>query len=197
MLNAEEVRKLVSSLSTTTARGQRDLVMVLLMLDTGLRAHEVCRLKARHVNLSERTLQVQTKGGKWRSKVFSDVTGAFMAAYLEDFRQGNRGVEEVFVSIGGIRPGTALSKDGLRSIFRTLGRMARIESLSPHVLRRTFATLAFLNGAPTRLIQEAGGWSTLAQVERYMQSLRPEDFDGYFAANILRDEFAEIKVRQG
>ena len=41
-------------------------------------------------------------------------------------------------------------------------------------LRRTFATLATENGAPTRVVQVAGGWKSLRMVERYTQALKQD-----------------------
>lgn len=186
-LTQDEVERLYSSIDTTTRAGARDLPMVMLMLDTGLRASEVASLLLRNVELENRTLSVEGKGGRWRTSVFSPAT----KAYLEDWINGARedlvqpGVQTLFVSAGGLRPGTPLTKDGLRSVFRYMGKRADVKNLSPHVMRRTFATLAIRNGAPSRLVQVAGGWSNLAMVERYTRALDPRDFDGYWPTNAL------------
>ena len=60
-----------------------------------------------------------------------------------------------------------------------------VHNLSPHVLRRTFATLAIRNGAPTRVVQVAGGWANLSEVQRYSQAIEAQDFDGYSATNVI------------
>ena len=77
-LTADEVRKLVSSIDTTTRAGKRDLPLVLLMLDSGLRASEICSLELKNLDLDNKRLNVRGKGGKWREAVFSDLTRAFL-----------------------------------------------------------------------------------------------------------------------
>ena len=123
-MDQAEVERLLGSIDTTSHSGGRDLPMVLLMLDTGLRAAEVAGLLLRNVDLPGRSLSVEGKGGRWRTAVFSPAT----QSYLEDWITGLRaelaqpGVQALFVSTGGLRPGTPLTRDGLRSIFRSLGR---------------------------------------------------------------------------
>ena len=185
-LDAREVRTLIASIDTTTQAGRRNLPMVLLMLDTGLRAAEVCGLLLKHLEIPTRRLWVEGKGGKWREAVYSELT----AVYLDDWIGYRAGIAlpenpTVFCGMGGLKPGSTLTSDGLRSIFAAMGRRAGIAGLSPHVLRRTFATLAIRNGAPSRIVQVAGGWSKLAMVQRYTQAIQPADFDGYFATNVI------------
>ena len=185
-LDAKEVKTLIASIETTRKAGRRDLPMVLLMLDSGLRAAEVCGLLVKHLEIPNRRLWVEGKGGKWREAIYSERT----AVYLEDWlsiraRIALPETRTVFCGMGGLKPGSALTRDGLRSIFAALGRRAGIEGLSPHVMRRTFATLAIRQGASSRVVQVAGGWSSLLMVQRYTQAIQPADFDGYFATNVI------------
>lgn len=186
-LDAEEVETLIASIDTTTRSGRRDLPMVLLMLDTGLRAQEVVGLQLRHLYLKDRYLSVMGKGGRWRTAVFSEMT----RAYLEDWLETRKSVAQadtktVLCSMGGLKPGSELTKDGLRTIFAALRKRAGIEGLSPHVMRRTMATLASRRGAPSRIVQLAGGWSSIQMVQKYTQALRPDDFEGYFPTEGLK-----------
>jgi integrase len=59
--------------------------------------------------------------------------------------------------------------------------------LSPHDLRRTFTTLSLKNGAPSRLVQVAGRWSSIEMVERYSQAITPGEYDDYFPTSKLLD----------
>jgi len=186
VLTIEEVRRLVKSIDTRKATGARNLVIVLLMLDSGLRASEVCSLEIGHLNLPERSLYVQTKGGGWKLKVFSDLTAAYLEGWLvERQAYARHGVKTVFVSIGGTRPGEPLTRHGLKDIFCQLGKKAGIPGLTPHVMRRTFATLSMKRGAPSRLVQVAGGWSRIEMVERYTPTITAEDMRAYFATGVL------------
>lgn len=185
-LDADEVQQLIDSINTTTKAGSRDLPMILLMLDTGLRAQEVVGLQLKHLYLKHHYLEVEGKGGRWRQSVFSERT----RIYLEDWLITRKSIalpetKTVFCGMGGLKPGSELTKDGLRAIFRAMGKRSGIDGLSPHVMRRTFATISSRLGAPSRLLQVAGGWSHISMVQRYTQALTPHDFAGYFPTNIL------------
>jgi integrase len=145
--------------------------------DIGLRASEICRLKVDQVDLEGLTLTVKVKGSKYQTKVFTPETADHLRAWLDVRASIARpGVRTVFVAIRGIKPGTPMNSDGLRSVFRKMSEKAGIPLISPHVMRRTMATLAIRAGAPTRLVQVQGGWSSVRMVERYTGALRPEDF---------------------
>ncbi len=51
--------------------------------------------------------------------------------------------------------------------FTTACRRAGLSDVSPHVLRHTFATRLCENSVDLRLVQELGGWASLALVQRY------------------------------
>jgi integrase/recombinase XerD len=178
-LSSDELRVLLSSIETDTPVGVRDKAIVCLMADTGMRATEVCNLEIKNLHLDKLELLTCTKGGHWLQKVYTPYTRDTLQAWLSTKPQVSRDHKFVFISVGGKRSGTQLTRHGLHALFERLSTRARMESFSPHALRRTFATLAIENGAPTRLVQVAGGWSTLQMVERYTKNLRPEAFGKY------------------
>jgi integrase len=185
-LTKEQVDQLLNSLNTETLSGIRNKAMLLLMLDTGLRANEVCSLQLKRLNLEERTLQVKIKGGDWGEGVFTETTAGWLDLWLKlRDRVAETRTGTVFVSIKGTRPGTSITRDGLRSIFRRMGKKAGLGLISPHDMRRTFATLSIRNGAPTRLVQIAGRWKNIREVERYTRALTASDIDPYSPVNNL------------
>lgn len=185
-LDQEQVYQVLSSINTSSPIGIRNVATICLMVDTGLRASEVCRLRTEHLDLDERRLVVLTKGGDYELKVFSNYTCAMLAWWISirsHFAAAN--VATVFVGIKGLTPGHPMTSHGLRAIFHKLGTRAGIGPFSPHSLRRTFATLALRSGAPTRIVQVAGGWQDLGMVERYSQMIKPSDLDPYFPVNLV------------
>lgn len=194
-LNAAQARTLLDSLQPDghdrgrdRARYTRNRAMVALMIDTGLRSIEVCRLSVDLLNLKERNARVMGKGNKWKTVVFSDVTAAYLREWLECREPlAKPGVRSVFVSVH--NPiGLPMTGDGLRAIFRKMGANSGIGNLSPHDLRRTMATLSIRNGASTRLVQVQGGWSDIKLVQRYSQALTAEDFARYSPIGTLTQE---------
>ena len=176
-LKIPQIKQLISSFNTMETKGIRDLAICTLMLDTGLRASEVCRLELRYLEMDERQLQVIVKGGRWAKAMFSESTKRFLADWLYIRPKGG---DVVFVSVGGLTPGKRLTRMGLQRIIKYWGEAAGIGQLSPHDLRRTFAVTATRLGAPSRLVQLAGRWSSIKMVEVYTQTLEPADFEKYF-----------------
>lgn len=175
-----QIDQLLPACNTSTARGRRDLAIVCLMLDSGLRESEVCRLLVSDVVMAERRLTVQIKGGNDGDGIFSPDTQASLSAWLAMRPQiAQPEVKNLFVSVGGLKPGSAITPSGLRVIFRKLGHDAGFEKFSPHDLRRSFATLASKLGAPTRVLQVAGRWEDIQMVVQYTRAIEAEDFDKY------------------
>jgi len=177
----DEVRlmRILGALDTSTAKGTRDTAIVLLLLDTGLRAAEICRLRLEHVDMAERRFSVRVKGGRWADGVFAPYTASSLVQWLIARKDvAEEGAAELFVGIGGPTPGERMTPDGLRCIFRQLGKRVGFH-FSTHDFRRTFATLSLKGGAPSRLVQVAGRWSSLDQVERYSAAITAKDFEAY------------------
>ena len=185
-LTAEQAMTVIASCDTSTPRGVRDLALLCLMLDTGLRAAEICRLSAGLVDVTDRWLQVRVKGGEVAAKVFTTYTAAQLGQWMS-VREGivRPGVTTLFVGVGGTRAGTPLTTHGLRCIFRAVARAAGLEKLSPHDMRRTFATLTIRYGASTRMVQQQGGWTSLDELERYTQALQLQEVERHLPVGRL------------
>jgi integrase len=193
-LTVSQARQLYTWLESKARAGgwsdkyRRDLAMYSLFIDTGLRSFEVCGLDMSHLDMEKLRLKTRVKGGDWGAAIFSDRT----AANLDDWYDARLAVagdtDAVFVGVGGSKPGHRLTTGGLRAIVRKWGKGAGVGKLSPHVFRRTFATLATLGGAPSRMVQLAGRWSRIEEVERYTQALTLDRFDEYLPSDMINYE---------
>lgn len=179
-LTAEQASEVLVAFDTSTAGGRRDLAIVALGIDTGLRASEICRLQLAEVDLAKRTFEVMAKGGRVRRGRFSTPTGEYLELWLAT-RAGvaRPDATTLFVSLGGKTPGRSLTTRGLRELLKRVAARAGLEALAPHDLRRTFAHLALRAGAPTRVLQVAGDWQQLREVETYSREINLADFDAY------------------
>ena len=179
-LDQEQVDQLLSHFDTTTPLGWRNLSIMAIMIETGIRESEVCRLDVNDLELGRRRFAVLAKGQKWRTGVFSEASKRFLSVWLEARKDiAAPGVPFLFVSIGGKKPGYGMTPAGLRAVFRRIGERSGIGPLSPHDLRRTMATLFTEGGCPTRMVQLLGGWEDIRMVERYTRNLRPQQVDVY------------------
>jgi len=175
-LTAEEVETLYRGFGSDDG-GRRDLAMLSVFLDTGLRASEICRLALDHLHLEEKYLSVEVKGGNWAEKSFSLITSMDLDNWLvvRDYHALD-GVPTVFVSLGGNTPGKPLTRDGLRAIVRKWGERAGIDHISPHAFRRTAATLGAEDGASDQLLMQQFGWKSAQMVRRYTRKLQNRAF---------------------
>lgn len=157
-----------------TLFGLRDLAIVSLMIDSGLRASELCGLQLEDVHFLPAGSHVMPvrKGGHRQPGYFSSLTQERLERWIEARAcyAGSKG--PLFVALGGNTPFAQLTRSGLLLLIRRRCKDAQIAPASPHALRRTFACLADEAGASTRKIQVWGGWSDIQMVERYTAAIR-------------------------
>ena len=169
-------------------KGVRDLAIYSVLMDTGLRSSELCSLDRDKIDLDNRTLTVQVKGGDWGAAIFSEITALRIIDWLQVRIDHANGSKAVFVGIKGSKPGTRITPSGLRVIVRRWGERAEIGPLSPHDFRRSFATISTILHAPPRMVQMAGRWSRIKEVERYTRGLQLTEFEDYLPMKeITRD----------
>jgi len=177
-LTLDQLSHVLSSFDTSTMTGKRNAALIAVGVDCRLRSSELCRLRVRDVGLETRRLRVVVKGGRESERVFSEETRALLAAWLS-VRLAADGCETVFVSVGGNTKRMAMTPDGLRGVFRAIGKVAGLAAFSPHDLCRSFAMIVIRKGAPSRVAQVGGGWADLKLLETYTRSLELEAMESY------------------
>lgn len=185
-LTFEEVETLLSFFNRNTIKGRRDLAMCALFLDTGLRVAEICRLDLNYLNLDARTLEVIVKGGDWDNRFFSEETASKLDIWIWS-RMGiaKQNVKTVFVSVGGNQPGQPMTRHGVQTIVKAWGRKAGIGHISPHVFRRTYATLATRLGGPQKVVMRGGGWKDDRVFSLYTRDIEPADMEPYLPVSAI------------
>ncbi len=143
----------------------RDRAMLELLYGAGLRASELVGLDLDRIDRRRRSLRVIGKGDKERLVPYGGKAEAALEAWLEARPAiAAPGEPAVFVNFRGGR----LS---VRSLGTKLGDQARAvtvkRSVSPHVLRHSFATHLLDGGADLRAIQEMLGHASLGTTQRY------------------------------
>jgi integrase/recombinase XerC/integrase/recombinase XerD len=143
---------------------RRDNAIVSLLLDTGLRAFELCGLRASDVNLDEDWVKVLGKGAKERIVPFGKRARKTLLTYVLNERPD--GVSSEFLFLG--HDGKCMTPDGVRQIMDRLKRRSGVTRLHAHLLRHTFATRFLLAGGSALLLKQLLGHTTLAMVDRYV-----------------------------
>lgn len=150
---------------------ERHRAILLLLLDTGMRAGELCGLDINHVDLKNRDLLVFGKGSKERRLPFSASTGQAIWRYLTQRASANIG-EPLFTTDEGRR----LSVDRLGDIVQTIATRAKINGANCHRFRHTFAINFLRNGGDVYSLQRILGHATLQMCKRYL-SIAQVDID--------------------
>jgi site-specific recombinase XerD len=144
---------------------RRDEAILLLLLDTGLRAAELCNMKMKDVDFQSRSAKVLGKGNKLRMCYWSVGTAKALSRYL---RYEKRHPEDpVFCSDRGTLAGEALTPSGLYQIVSKLGDKAGVKC-GCHDWRRTFAVSMLRNGANLISVQRLMGHETLSITQGYL-----------------------------
>jgi integrase len=135
--------------------------LALVGIHGGLRVRsEALTLRWPDVDLSRGTITVQAAFAKTGETRTVGINSALRPALAALQRHAN-GREHVFAR----RDGRPLRS--IRGVFmRACGR-AKLDGVTPHALRHTFASRLAMAGVDLRTIQELGGWKTLAMVQRY------------------------------
>ena len=161
-LHDDELARVLRQPNTDTFAGMRDRVMMLLMLDTGLRLGEVLRLRLDDVDLPHRAVHVseESKTHAARFVYLSAATAAEITAYIG--KRGAAGTDVLFVS----RDRRPLSRFTVEERFRRYGSAAGVK-LTPHRLRHSFARMYLANGGDPLSLQQILGHADLDMVKRY------------------------------
>ncbi len=171
-LGVAEVEKLIKQPDVTTPIGLRDRALIEVLYATGMRVSELIHLRASDLNLEAGYLTCTGKGNKQRIVPFGDEASRWVRDYIRRARPqllGKRTSPWLFVNA---KRGTALSRVGFWKILKGYGRKAGLaRTLSPHVLRHSFATHLLEHGADLRAIQMMLGHADLSTTQIYTHVL--------------------------
>jgi integrase len=178
--------KLFSLYSPDTFLGSRNLALLAVLSDTGLRREEVARLEMRHVDLTGRVLRVfSDKVTEWRYVPLTDETVAYLHNYLK-WRQkyfASRGqqrihagatkrtrvarvedTEHLFLSWNGhcMRP---------EDVGQTLSRASKKLGvrIHPHLFRHDWITRKALDGENPSIVRRWAGHKTFSMTDYYFE----------------------------
>jgi integrase/recombinase XerD len=172
-LSIEEVDRLIAQPDVRTPRGLRDRALIELLYATGMRVSELIGLRPTDVNLDASYLTCTGKGMKQRVVPVGDQAVSWLRRYLADARPqlaGKRRSPRLFLNARGGGPG--LTRVGFWKILKGYARQAGLGStLSPHVLRHSFATHLLERGADLRAIQMMLGHADVSTTQIYTHVL--------------------------
>lgn len=177
----------------------RDKAIVALLLDTGLRATELCTLTIGNVSLDSKDAYVRVlgKGRKWGEVSLGDRARRSLSKYFRTFREPTIEAEvarlhknvparqlaqltrqhmqsaRFFVN----RAGQPMTRSGLQQLMTRLGEWAGVDTIrcSPHTFRHTFSCLFMRNGGNIYTLSKLLRHSSVKVTEEYLKALKQSE----------------------
>jgi len=170
-LSLDEVDRLIAQPDVSTPLGVRDRAMIELLYATGLRVTELVGVRLADLHLEEHYLTCVGKGRKERLVPIGDQASSWIRTYQSDARRvilKGRASPRLFLNARG----GPLSRGGFWKILKQHARRAELpRTVSPHVLRHSFATHLLERGADLRAIQLMLGHTDLSTTQIYTHVL--------------------------
>jgi integrase/recombinase XerC len=181
VLTKDDANTLMDTPEGENALTIRDRAILETLYSTGARVSEIAGLDWDEVNLEAGMAKVKGKGKKERIVPVGEVAVEAIREYRNKLPATRR--KNSLQNTGVITPKTHellnkkplfLNRNGQRLSVRTIERMVKKfsqhlpgGSITPHVLRHSFATHLLDEGADLRVIQEMLGHASLATTQKY------------------------------
>lgn len=167
-LSISEVDNLLN-IKLVTPFDYRNKAMLELMYGTGLRVSELVKLKYSNIDFENSLVRVTGKGKKDRIIPMGEVCAYYLKIYLSEYRNKllkRNTYDEVFLN----NHGKPITRQGFNFILENIKECAGItKTLTPHVLRHSFATHLLEGGADIRSIQEMLGHENISTTNIYTE----------------------------
>ena len=171
-LTLDEVEQLLGAPDPDTPLGSRDAAMLQLLYATGLRVSELVAVRTAELDTKMGIVRTLGKGEKARLVPVGRSALEAIEGYTIRFRDPilkKAASEYLFVTARG----TAMSRQAFWKLLRRYGLVAGIgRTITPHVLRHSFATHLLERGADLRSLQLMLGHADISTTEIYTHVLR-------------------------
>lgn len=181
-LSIEEIERLMS-LPDRTQKGMRDRAILELLYATGIRASEIIQMKTGDVNLRMGFIKCDGQHSKARIIPMGRLCRKAMEDYMLSIRDKmlrGREHDALFVNY----MGEPMTRQGLWKVMKEYGEMAGLEiSLTPQIIRNSFAVHMLQNGADVKSLQELMGHDDIAATQAYLAVTKNRIKDVYDKAH--------------
>lgn len=184
-LTDDELRKLLSKFDRSYFSEHRDYVMILLMLDSGMRLGECSTLLVSDLELSRKRINLraeETKGRKERTVFFSPKTEKALRSWLQ---YKDRYVESDYL-FPVKEHGGSIGVGNFEGNFRKyIERAGLNEQYTPHCLRNNFAKRCLMNGMDIYTLSKILGHSSVTVTEQAYLDINDDDMSKRYQHSFL------------
>lgn len=175
-LSPAEVERLLESPSNiNTPKNLRDVTLLNILYETGMRVTEVVSIQMEDVDLKHAILSSPTRQGEAREIPLEDSTQALLVEYITEGRPQlakSKAERALFLN----HRGEKLTRQGLWLIIKGYARQAGLNTeVTPHTLRHSFAVHRLNKGSKLEDIQHLLGHANISTTQIYTQMEQVEE----------------------
>ncbi|MFC1932212.1 tyrosine-type recombinase/integrase [Chloroflexota bacterium] len=179
----ESIQKLIATIKNKQTHKKtidRDILLIKLAYNSGLRREELANLRVSDILISEKTLIVRKgKGMKDRTIPLPSGVINFLRAYIVDMKPDDK--------VFNVKP--AAVSDKIRRIAKNAGL-----NIHAHSLRHGYATRLLEKGANIKAVQELLGHSRIGTTEAYLSLLPKHLREAVDLLEVTEKEMEEKKT---
>lgn len=161
---------LLATCKGSTFENRRDMAILRLFLDTGMRAGELAGLHVDDLDQEESTTYVLGKGGRHRACPYGAKTADSLRRYVRA-RRAHRYAASTALWLGRVGP---MTDNAVRQMIDRRTAEAGIPHINPHRFRHTFAHKWLADGGQKTDLMRLAGWRSREMVDRYGASAADE-----------------------
>lgn len=154
------------TISSRRPTAERDTAIIVTLVDTGIRASELCNLRVGNYTEGTGRLHIQLGKGKKSRFVFLGLNGKkALWKYLSNHREGAQPGHPLFAT----RDNTHLDRNNLRNTIKRIADRAGVAAANIHRFRHTFAINFLRNGGTPLELQRLLGHQKMETVMIYVK----------------------------
>lgn len=166
----EEVKKIIANIDSGTAKGKKDLVIVLFAAELGIRSSDICRLKISDIHWERNTIEfTQFKTGVYNQLPLLDNIKYALIDYLRSSRPS---CDSDLLFVGTKNNYGRISASQMHSTVSGYFKKAQIDITQrkhgPHALRHSLASSLLANNTPMHVIKDILGHTNLNTTRVYL-----------------------------
>lgn len=165
-----EVKKVISHVNNTTPKGKRDLLVVLLAAELGIRSGDICRLKLSDIHWERNTIEFI----QFKTNVFNQLPLLMNIkfALIDYIKNARPSCQSELLFIGVKNNYQMISTSQMHAIVSKFFSVAGIDISNrkhgPHALRHSLASNLLINNTPMHVIKDVLGHTNLNTTRIYL-----------------------------